>query len=90
MITSLFFTRPESAIRSPVQVYHSVLTLPFQLPDNFRSCHPLGLVLRRTTTPGFIRRTLYVLRACTRVCYRCLRDTFLAFLASMNCSCVFI
>ena len=74
----LLFTLPESAIRSPVQVYHSSLTVPFQLPDISHSCHPLGLVLRRTTTSGCVHRALHILRANPRVCCRCLRVTFLA------------
>jgi len=75
----LLFALPESIIRSPVQVYHSALTVPFQLPDISRSCHPLGLVLRRTSTPRCIHRALHVLRASPRVCCRCFRDTFLAY-----------
>jgi hypothetical protein len=55
--------------------------VPFQLPDISRSCHPLGFVLRRTTTPGFVHRALYVLRASPTVCCRCLEDTFLAHLS---------
>ncbi len=74
-------TLPESAIKSPAQVYRPVLTVPFQLPDISPSCRPLGHVLRRATTPGFIHRALYVLRASPRVCCSCrfLWDTLLAY-----------
>jgi len=92
IITILFFTLPESTIRSPAQVYHSALTVPFQFPDISRSCHPLGLVLRRTTAPRCIHRALHVLRASPRVCCCCrrFRDTFLAYPTSMDYSCIFI
>jgi hypothetical protein len=74
------FTLPKSAIRSPVQVYHSLLTVSIQLPDISPSRHPLSHVLHCANTPGHIHRTLYVLRASPRVCSRRrLRDTFLAY-----------
>src|SRR5258707_13225930 len=49
------------------------------IPDTSRSCHPLGHVLHRATTPGFIHRPLYVLRASPRICWCCLRDAPLAY-----------
>ncbi|KAH9964472.1 hypothetical protein BC827DRAFT_1187344 [Russula dissimulans] len=65
----------------------SYLPMPTQLSDVFHSRRPLCPVLYCANVPGYIHRTLHVLRASTRVCCRCrfqcrcLRDTGITRLA---------